>query len=344
MTTTTTAPAVREQPPEEERPIFLNQALREALDEELERDPTVFAIGEEIGIWGGAYKVTEGLLEKYGPTRVIDTPISEALIAGAAVGAAITGWRPVAEFMYVDFMGIAMDQIVNQAAKNRYMFGGKATLPIVYRAAMGAGIGNAAQHMQSLEAWFAHVPGLKVVTPATPYDAKGLLKSAIRDNNVVVFLEHKGIYANRGHVPEAEYLIPLGQADVKRIGSDATIVSYSRQVLFALEAAEQLSQEGIEVEVVDLRTLYPMDIDSAIASVQKTNRALVVHEAVQFGGLGGEIASQIQEKAFDYLDAPVMRLGALHSPVPFSEPLEVASFPSVETIAASVRKLLEGGV
>lgn len=344
MTTTTTATAVREQAPEEERLIFLNQALREGLDEELERDPTVFVIGEEIGIWGGAYKVTEGLLEKYGPGRVIETPISEALIAGAAVGAAITGWRPVAEFMYVDFMGIAMDQIVNQAAKNRYMFGGKATLPIVYRAAMGAGIGNAAQHTQSLEAWFTHVPGLKVVTPATPYDAKGLLKSAIRDDNVIVFLEHKGIYSNRGHVPETEYLVPLGQAEVKRTGSHATIVSYSRQVLFALEAAEQLSQEGIEVEVVDLRTLYPMDIDTAITSVQKTNRVLVVHEAVQFGGFGGEIAAQIQEKAFDYLDAPVMRLGALHSPVPFSEPLEMASFPSVETIAASVRKLLEGGV
>ncbi len=342
MTTTTTVAAVREEASQEERLIFFNQALREAIDEEMQRDPTVFAIGEEIGVWGGAYKVTEGLLEKHGPTRVIDTPISEALIAGAAVGASITGMRPIAEFMYSDFMGIAMDQIVNQAAKNRYMFGGKATLPIVYRASTGAGIGNAEQHTQSLEAWFTHIPGLKVVTPSTPYDAKGLLKSAIRDNNVVVFLEHKALYAGRGHVPEGEYLVPLGVSDVKRVGAHATIVTYSRQVMFALEAAEQLAQQGIDVEVVDLRTLYPMDIGTAITSVQKTNRALVVHEAVQFGGFGGEIAAQIQEQAFDYLDAPVVRLGALHSPVPFSEPLEFGSFPSVEKIVETVKGLLAG--
>ena len=340
MTTRTTVAAVREETPQEDRLIFLNQALREALDEELQRDPAVFVLGEEIGVWGGAYKVTEGLLEKHGPNRIIDTPISEALIAGAAVGAAITGLRPIAEFMYSDFMGIAMDQIVNQAAKNRYMFGGKATLPIVYRAATGAGIGNAAQHTQSLEAWFTHVPGLKVVTPSTPYEAKGLLKSAIRDDNVVIFLEHKALYASRGNVPEGEYLVPLGVSDIKRVGAHATIVTYSRQVIFALEAAEQLAQEGIEVEVVDLRTLYPLDIATAITSIQKTNHALVVHEAVQFGGFGGEIASQIQEQAFDYLDAPVVRLGALHSPVPFSEPLEFGSFPSVEKIAEAVRVLL----
>ena len=212
------------------RMIFFNQALREALDEEMERDPTVFIYGEEIGTWGGAYKVTEGFLEKFGPERIIDTPISEALIGGAAVGAAITGSRPVAEFMYQDFMGIAMDQIVNQAAKNRYMFGGKNALPIVYRAAFGAGIGNAAQHTQSLEAWFTHVPGLKVVTPSNAYDAKGLLKSAIRDDNVVLFFEHKALYRERGHVPEEEYLVPLGVSDVKRVGADATIVSYARQV------------------------------------------------------------------------------------------------------------------
>lgn len=322
--------------------IFFNQALREALDEEMARDQRVFLLGEEIGIWGGAYKVTEGLLEKYGPMRVVDTPISEALIAGAAVGAAISGSRPVAEFMYCDFMGIAMDQIVNQAAKNRYMFGGKATLPIVYRATAGAGIGNAAQHMQSLEAWFTHVPGLKVVMPSTPYDAKGLLKSAIRDNNVVIFLEHKILYRTRGHVPQAEYLIPLGKADVKRVGRHATVVTYSRQVVSALEAAEELEREGIDVEVVDLRTLYPLDIGPVIESVKKTNRALVVHEAVRFGGFGGEVASQIQELGFDYLDAPVKRLGALHSPVPFSEPLEAASIPSPQKIAEGVRELLRG--
>ncbi len=342
MTTTTAAVAVRQEAPQEERLIFFNQALREAIDEEMQRDPAVFVIGEEVGVWGGAYKVTEGLLEKYGESRIIDTPISEALIAGAAVGAAITGMRPIAEFMYSDFMGIAMDQIVNQAAKNRYMFGGKATLPVVYRAATGAGIGNAAQHTQSLEAWFTHIPGLKVVTPATPYDAKGLLKSAIRDNNVIVFLEHKALYASRGNVPEGDYVVPLGTSEVKRTGVHATIITYSRQVAFALEAAERLAQEGIEVEVIDLRTLYPMDIGTAVASVQKTNRALVVHEAVQFGGFGGEIASQIQQRAFDYLDAPVERLGAMHSPVPFSEPLEFGSFPSVERIVDAVKDLVVG--
>ena len=342
MTTTSAVATAEADNKQEERVIFFNQALREAVDEEMQRDPNVFVIGEEIGVWGGAYKVTEGLLEKYGPTRIVDTPISEALIAGAAVGAAITGLRPIAEFMYSDFMGIAMDQIVNQAAKNRYMFGGKATLPIVYRAATGAGIGNAAQHTQSLEAWFTHIPGLKVVTPSNAYDAKGLLKAAIRDNNVVVFLEHKALYASRGNVPEGEYLVPLGVSELKRTGTDLTIVSYSRQVVFALQAAEQLASEGIEVEVVDLRTLYPMDISTAIASVQKTNRALVVHEAVQFGGFGGEIASQIQEQAFDYLDAPVVRLAAMHSPVPFSEPLEFGSFPSVERIVESAKGLLAG--
>ena len=328
--------------PGEQRLIFFSQALREAIDEEMSHDATVFVYGEEVGVWGGGYNVTQGLLDKYGPLRVIDTPISEALIGGAAVGAAITGSRPVVDFMYQDFMGIAMDQIVNQAAKNRYMFGGKNALPIVYRAAFGAGIGNAAQHTQSLEAWFAHVPGLKVVAPSNAYDAKGLLKSAIRDDNVVLFFEHKALYHERGDVPEGEYLVPLGVSDIKRVGADATIVSYARQVQFALQAAEQLAGEGIDVEVVDLRTLYPLDIDPVLESVKKTNRALVVHEAVRFGGIGGEVAAQIQELAFDYLDAPVKRLGAVHSPVPFSEPLEMASFPSVESIAQGVHELTQG--
>ncbi len=339
---TSTQSAASTKAPGQSRMIYFNQALREALDEEMERDPTVFIYGEEVGVWGGAYKVTEGFLEKYGPERIVDTPISEALIGGAAVGAAITGSRPVAEFMYQDFMGIAMDQIVNQAAKNRYMFGGKNALPIVYRAPCGAGTGNAAQHTQSLEAWFTHVPGLKVVMPSTHYDAKGLLKSAIRDDNVVLFFEHKALYSERGHVPEEEYLVPIGVADVKRPGAHATIVTYSRQVGYALQAAENLAEEGIDVEVVDLRTLYPLDIDTVVASVQKTNRAMVVHEAVRFGGFGGEVASQIQELAFDYLDAPVKRLGAAHAPVPFAEELEMASFPSVETITQGIRDLLEG--
>ena len=339
---TSTQSAASTKAPGQSRMIYFNQTLREALDEEMERDPTVFIYGEEVGVWGGAYKVTEGFLEKYGPERIVDTPISEALIGGAAVGAAITGSRPVAEFMYQDFMGIAMDQIVNQAAKNRYMFGGKNALPIVYRAPCGAGTGNAAQHTQSLEAWFTHVPGLKVVMPSTHYDAKGLLKSAIRDDNVVLFFEHKALYSERGHVPEEEYLVPIGVADVKRPGAHATIVTYSRQVGYALQAAENLAEEGIDVEVVDLRTLYPLDIDTVVASVQKTNRAMVVHEAVRFGGFGGEVASQIQELAFDYLDAPVKRLGAAHAPVPFAEELEMASFPSVETITQGIRDLLEG--
>ena len=339
---TTTEKAASPQQAGEQRMIFFSQALREALAEEMERDPTVFVYGEEVGVWGGAYNVTEGFLDKFGPERVIDTPISEALIGGAAVGASITGSRPIAEFMYQDFMGIAMDQIVNQAAKNRYMFGGKNALPIVYRAACGAGISNAAQHTQSLEAWFTHVPGLKVVLPSNAYDAKGLLKSAIRDDNVVLFFEHKALYRERGHVPEGEYLVPLGVSDVKRAGDDVTLVTYSRQCQFALKAAEQLAEDGVEVEVIDLRTLYPLDLDPVIQSVQKTNRAMVVHEAVQFGGFGGEIASQIQEHAFDYLDAPVKRLGAAHSPVPFSEALEFASFPSVETITQGVRDLLQG--
>ena len=326
----------------EERLIFFNQALREALDEEMTRDPTVFVYGEEVGVWGGGYNVTQGLLDKYGALRVIDTPISEALIGGAAVGASITGSRPVVDFMYQDFMGIAMDQIVNQAAKNRYMFGGKNALPIVYRAAFGAGIGNAAQHTQSLEAWFTHVPGLKVVTPSNAYDAKGLLKSAIRDDNVVLFFEHKALYRERGNVPEGEYLVPIGVSDIKRPGADATVVSYSRQVQFALQAAEILAGEGIDAEVIDLRTLYPLDIAPVLESVKKTNRAMVVHEAVRFGGLGGEVAAQIQELAFDYLDAPVKRLGAAHTPVPFAEPLEMASFPSVETICQGVRELTQG--
>ena len=325
-----------------DRQIYLNQALNEALDEELARDDRVFLLGEEIGVWGGAYKVTADLLDKYGPGRVVDTPISEALIAGAAVGAAITGSRPVAEFMYQDFMGIAMDQIVNQAAKNRYMFGGKATLPIVYRASTGAGVGNAAQHTQSLEAWFAHVPGLKVVSPSNPHDAKGLLKSAIRDDNVVCFFEHKALYGNRGPVPTGEYLVPLGQANIVREGDAATIVTYARQVNFALEAAKQLAAGGIDVEVIDLRTLYPLDVATVVDSVRKTNRALVVHEAVRFGGFGGELAAQIQELAFDYLDAPVKRLGAKHSPVPFAESLEFGSFPSVADIENGVRELLQG--
>ena len=335
---TTSAPATEAAT----REIFMSQALNEALDEELTRDPNVFVLGEEIGVWGGAYNVTAGLLEKWGPDRIIDTPISEAAIAGTAIGAALAGLRPVAEFMYSDFMGIAMDQIVNQAAKNRYMFGGKARLPITYRASFGAGTGNAAQHTQSLEAWFTHIPGLKVVTSSTPYDAKGLLKSSIREDNVVIFLEHKAIYSMRGHVPQAEYTIPLGVADVKRAGTDVSIISYARQVNYALQAAEELASEGISAEVVDLRTLYPLDIEAVLTSVAKTHHAVVVYEAVKFGGFGGEVVAQIQEMAFDELDAPVLRVAGAHAPIPFSEPLEKAAIPDPPRIAAAVRQVLQG--
>ena len=324
------------------RDLFLSQAVNEALDEELARDPKVFLLGEEVGVWGGAYNVTSGLLDKWGPERVLDTPISEAAIVGAAVGASLTGTRPVPEIMYSDFLGIAMDQIVNQAAKNRYMFGGKASLPITLRTTFGGGTGHAGQHSQCPEAWFTHVPGLKVVTCATPHDAKGLLKSAIRDDSVVVFFEHKALYNQRGPVPEDEYTIPLGVADVKRPGTDVSVFTYARQVHNALEAADELAGEGISVEVVDLRTLYPLDVDAVLTSTAKTHRAVVVYEAVRFTGYGAEIAALIQEHAFDELDAPVLRGAAAHSPVPFSEPLERAYLPSPGKIADAIRQTLEG--
>lgn len=324
------------------RDLFLSQAVNEALDEELARDPKVFLLGEEIGVWGGAYNVTEGLLDKWGPDRVIDTPISEAAIVGAAVGASLTGTRPVPEIMYSDFLGIAMDQVVNQAAKNRYMFGGKATLPITLRTTFGGGTGHAGQHSQCPEVWFTNVPGLKVVTSATPHDAKGLLKSAIRDDSVVVFFEHKALYNQRGPVPDKEYTIPLGLADVKRSGNDVSVLTYARQVHNALEAAEKLEADGISVEVVDLRTLFPLDVDTVLTSIAKTHRAVVVYEAVRFTGYGAEIAALIQEHAFDELDSPVLRVAAPHAPVPFSEPLEQAYLPNAEKIANAVRQTLEG--
>ena len=341
MTTTTAVAAVRKEAPQE-RLIFFNQALREAIDEEMQRDPAVFVIGEEVGIWGGAYKVTEGLLEKYGESRIIDTPISEALIAGAAVEPRLPECGPSPNSCTATSWASPWTRSSTRRPRTATCSGARRHCPSSIARQLALESGNAAQHTQSLEAWFTHVPGLKVVSPSTPYDAKGLLKSAIRDNNVVVFLEHKALYASRGNVPEGDYVVPLGTSDVKRVGAHATIVTYSRQVAFALEAAERLAQEGVEVEVIDLRTLYPMDIGTAVASVQKTNRALVVHEAVQFGGFGGEIASQIQQQAFDYLDAPVERLGALHSPVPFSEPLEFGSFPSVDRIVDAVRDLIVG--
>jgi len=322
------------------RRIRYVDALNEALREEMHRDERVFLMGEDIALYGGAYQVTRGLYKEFGLDRVRDTPISEAAIAGAAAGAAMTGLRPVAEIMYIDFSTIAMDQIVNIAAKNRYMFGGKSKVPVVYRTQGGAGRGIAAHHSQSLEAWYMHVPGIFVVMPSTPFDAKGLLKTCIRDDNPVMFIEHKMLYGTVGEVPEQEYTVPLGVADIKREGTDVTIVAYSRMVLFALEAAEELAEEGISVEVIDPRTLKPLDIDTIISSVKKTNRAVVVYEGYRTCGVGAEIATLIMEKAFDYLDAPVVRVAGEDVPIPMSPVLEEAAIPSKEKIVEAVKKVI----
>jgi len=315
-------------------------ALNEALREEMRRDERVFLMGEDIALYGGAYQVTRELYKEFGLERVRDTPISEAAIAGAAAGAAMTGLRPVAEIMYIDFSTIAMDQIVNIAAKNRYMFGGKSKVPVVYRTQGGAGRGIAAHHSQSLEAWYVHVPGIFVVMPSTPFDAKGLLKTCIRDDNPVIFIEHKMLYRIEGEIPEQEYTVPLGVADVKREGTDVTVIAYSRMVHFALEAAEELAEEGISVEVVDPRTLKPLDIDTILNSVKKTNRAVVVYEGYKTCGVGAEIATQIMEKGFDYLDAPVVRVAGEDVPIPMSPVLEEAAIPSKEKIIEAVKKII----
>ena len=320
--------------------MTFGDALNDALRIEMKRDPTVFLAGEDVGIFGGVFGVSKDLIRDFGEKRVWDTPITESAIIGCAVGAATAGLRPVAEIMFVDFIGVCLDQLYNQAAKMKYMFGGKAKIPMVLRAACGAGIGAAAQHSQCLEAWFMHVPGLKVVMPSTPADAKGLLISSIRDDNPVVFLEHKILYATTGEVPEGEYIVPLGKADVKREGSDVTIVATAAMVSKALGAAEKLAAEGISVEVVDPRTLLPLDEETILSSVRKTHRLVIVHEAVKFGGPGGEIAAMVAEKAFDYLDAPILRVAAPFSPVPFSPPLEQEYVPSEEKIIAAVRKVV----
>lgn len=321
------------------RKITYREALREALREEMRRDPRVFLLGEDIAQFGGSYKVTQGLLDEFGPERVRNTPISEAAIVGAAVGAALTGMRPVAELMYVDFSGIAMDQIANQAAKNRYMFGGKALVPMVLRTQGGAGRSSAAQHAQSLEAWFIHIPGLKVVMPATPYDAKGLLKTAIRDDNPVIFIEHKLLYPETGEVPEEEYLVPLGVAEVKRAGEDVTVVAHSRMVHLALRAADRLAAEGISCEVVDPRTLDPLDTSTILRSVEKTSRLVILQEAVAQCSFASEVAALVAEEALDCLDAPIRRVTALDTPMPFSPKLERFVLPSEERLIAAVREV-----
>ncbi|MFA5393737.1 MAG: alpha-ketoacid dehydrogenase subunit beta [Candidatus Ratteibacteria bacterium] len=316
-------------------------AIRLALREEMAQDEKVFIIGEDVGAFGGAMAVTKGLYEKFGPGRLIDTPISESAIIGAALGAALTGLRPVAEIMFIDFTGVCMDQIVNQIAKVRYMLAGQVEVPLVIRTQGGAGKGYAAQHSQSLEAWFCHIPGLKVVMPATPRDARGLLKSAIREPNPVVFIEHKVLYNEKGEVPEKEELIPIGKADIKRTGKDVTITCHSRQVLNTLSAAEILSKEdGVECEVVDLMTVSPLDEETIFNSIKKTKRLFTVEEGYENNGIGAEVIARATTKIFDYFDAPPARLAFSNCPVPFSKILENSILPDTKKIVEGVRKLL----
>ena len=326
------------------REITYLEAVGEALVQEMRRDPEVFLMGEDVGVYGGAFGVSRGMLEEFGPERIRETPISEAAIAGAATGAALMGLRPVMEIMFMDFITISMNQLVNQAAKIHFMFGGKASIPMVVRAPAGSGTGAAAQHCQSLEALFMNVPGIKVVAPSTPYDVKGLLVASIRDNNPVVFMEHKLLYRTKGPVPEEVYTIPLGRAEVKREGRDLTVVAYSIMVSRALEAAEQLAAEGIELEVVDPRSLKPLDKETIVQSVCKTGRVLIVHEAPVTGGVGGELAAVIAgSEAFDYLDAPIRRLAGRDVPIPYNRTLERAAVPQVEDIVATARALAQEG-
>ncbi|MCL6573046.1 MAG: alpha-ketoacid dehydrogenase subunit beta [Bacillus sp. (in: Bacteria)] len=324
------------------REITYLEAVREAMSQEMRQNDDVFILGEDIGVYGGAFGVTRGMIEEFGPERIHNTPISEAAIAGAAIGSALTGMRPIMELQFSDFITIAMDQMVNQAAKTRYMFGGKGKVPMVLRTPAGSGTGAAAQHSQSLEAWVAHIPGLKVVQPSTAYDAKGLLKAAMDDDNPVIFYEHKLLYKTSSEVPEEQYSIELGKADIKREGKDVTIVATAIMVHKALEAAAELEKEGISVEVVDPRTIVPLDKETIINSVKKTGRLIVVHEAVRRGGIGGEIASMVAEsEAFDYLDAPIKRLGGKEVPIPYNPNLEKAAIPQVPDIIAAVRETVK---
>ncbi len=317
------------------------EAISQALREEMRRDPSVFLMGEDIAVFGGAFKVTKGFLEEFGPERVIDTPIAEAGFTGAACGAAIMGFRPVVEFQFIDFIACAFDMIVNFAAKCYYRWG--IPVPVTFRGPSGGGVRGGPYHSQSPEAWFAHAPGLKIVMPSTPYDAKGLLKAAIRDNNPVIYFEHKYLYRRiKEDIPEDDYLVPLGLADVKREGHDMTIITYGAQVHGSLQVAEQLSrEEGAEIEVIDLRSIIPLDKKTFLDSVRKTGKALVVYEANLTGGFGAEVAAIIAQEAFEYLDAPVMRLASLDVPMPFSPPLEDAVLPTADKIYRAARRLLE---
>jgi len=318
------------------------EAIREALREELRRDEKVYLLGEDIGKFGGCFGVTAGLLEEFGPDRVMDTPISEAAILGTSVGAAIMGWRPVPEIMFADFLTVCFDQLYNQAPKLKYMSNGEIRVPLTIRTACGAGIRGAAQHSQSLEALCVHCPGLKVVYPGTAYDAYGLLKSSIRDDEPVIFFEHKLLYfiAAKEQLPDEEFTIPLGKADVKREGSDVTIIAYGLMLSRALGAAEKLQEDGISAEVVDPRTLSPLDVEALVNSVKKTHRAVIVHEAPKTGGFGAEVAANLAEKAFAYLDAPIVRVAAPDIPIPFSPPMEDFYIPSEDRITKAVKELL----
>lgn len=320
--------------------IKYRDALRLALAEEMERDPRVFCIGEGIAERGGSFRVTEGLLARFGPRRVVDTPLAEAGFTGLGVGAAIAGARPVVEVLFIDFLMLAMDQVVNQAAKYRFMSGAQGQVPVVIRTQGGVGEALAAQHSQSLEALFYHIPGLKVVMPATPRDAKGLLKAAIRDDDPVIFIEHKLLYLTEGEVDEDDYTVPLGLAEVKRVGTDVTIVTYSAMTLRCLDAAERLSSGGVSAEVIDLRTLVPMDLSTVLESVRKTRRLVVVHEAVQRGGIGGDIVASVVERAYDSLIAPPRRVCGLDTPIPYNLALQRASIPSVDDIVSTVDSLV----
>ena len=320
--------------------ITMREALNQAMKEEMRRDPSVFILGEEVGQYQGAYKITTGMVQEFGEWRVRDTPIAEEAIAGIAVGAAFVGMRPIAEMMTFNFSLLALDQIVNHAAKYRYMSGGQIRCPMVMRGPSGAAAQVAAQHSQAFESWFVHIPGLVVVMPSSPRDAKGLLKSAIRDDNPVIFMENEVLYNVKGEVPEEEYTIPLGSADVKRAGKDVTIVAWSRSTQFALQAAELLAADGIEAEIVDPRTLRPLDEDTIFASVRKTNRCVVVEEGWRYAGYGAEIADRVQRECFDSLDAPVVRVTAADVPMPYSRMLEKAYLPQPEKVVQAVHQVL----
>ena len=322
------------------REITYAEAIREAMSEEMRRNENILLIGEDVGIYGGAFGVSRGMIEEFGEKRIRDTPISEAVIVGCAAGAAMTGLRPIAEIMFSDFITLSMDQLINQAAKNRFQFGGQASVPMVLRTPEGSGTGAAEQHSQSPEAWVCNAPGIKVVTPSTPYDAKGMLKSAIWDDNPVVFFEQKLLYRTKGPVPEEDYTIPIGKADIKRGGTDAVIITYGRMVGRCLEVAEELAgEEGYDIELLDLRSLYPLDREAIIESAKRTGRVLIVHEACQTGGLGGEVAAVIADSdAFFYLDAPIKRLGGLDVPIPYNPDLEAQVVPTVDRIRERVRE------